>query len=140
MRVSRRQEYPGDTSLLCTTKEATPSYLRCLRHLKKKYAHVEKDIGAALFEIENDCLMACNATAIPGYSQKLWKYRCGSTDMGRGRRGGFRIIAYIDHSRQTLYPLLVYAKTEQEDASAEQFKKTIAELGEMLRHEKGLFE
>lgn len=41
---------------------------------------------------------------------------------GRGKRGGLRVIYYLDKKNDTLYMLLVYRKSRQEDLTPQQVK------------------
>lgn len=41
---------------------------------------------------------------------------------GHGKRGGLRLIYYWDRQSETIYMLYVYAKSKQEDLTAEQCK------------------
>jgi mRNA-degrading endonuclease RelE of RelBE toxin-antitoxin system len=42
--------------------------------------------------------------------------------MGRGKRGGLRIIYYRDEASETFYMLYAYPKNEREDLSAQQLR------------------
>jgi mRNA-degrading endonuclease RelE of RelBE toxin-antitoxin system len=50
---------------------------------------------------------------------------------GRGKRGGVRVIYYWDALAETIYMLLIYAKTKQEDLTPEQLKM----LSKLVREE-----
>jgi mRNA-degrading endonuclease RelE of RelBE toxin-antitoxin system len=51
---------------------------------------------------------------------------------GRGKRGGLRIIYYIDHP-DTIYLLLPYKKSKKEDLSREQIKMLRKLIEEYLK-------
>ena len=42
--------------------------------------------------------------------------------MGKGKRGGCRVIYYWDKKHETFYMLLAYAKSKQEDLTPTQMK------------------
>lgn len=42
---------------------------------------------------------------------------------GGGKRGGLRLIYYCDNTNDTIYMLLIYKKSKQEDLTPEQLKK-----------------
>jgi mRNA-degrading endonuclease RelE of RelBE toxin-antitoxin system len=64
-------------------------------------------------------LRPAQGNLIPG-SGGLRKLRWRSG--GRGKRGGARVIYYWDTPAETIYMLLIYTKTEQEDLTPEQLK------------------
>ena len=45
----------------------------------------------------------------------LYKIRLKSTDMARGKRGGFRIIYYLLTQDKKIYLLTIFSKTEVEN-------------------------
>lgn len=65
---------------------------------------------------------------IPG-SGGLRKIRWGYK--GKGKRGGCRIIYYWDKSKATIYMLLAYQKSMQEDLTPAQLKT----LGKLVKEE-----
>jgi hypothetical protein len=75
--------------------------------------------------ISEDHERAANATAIPGFGRKIWKYRCKSADLERGSQGGFRIIAYHDDATGTLYPILLYSKTDRGDVTGQEITDAV---------------
>ncbi len=98
---------------------AWPEFNDALAKLSRKYPRIKEDIQEALKEGPKGRL-----DALPGYSHKLWKYRVASRDMGRGKRGGFRIILYMDARTQQdpreIHLLTIYAKTERADVPADE--------------------
>jgi hypothetical protein len=66
---------------------------------------------------------------IPG-SGGLRKIRLAMA--GRGKRGGSRVIYYWMTAKSQIYMLLVYAKNEQDDLTAEQLKELRALVKEEL--------
>src|SRR5262245_20794936 len=51
---------------------------------------------------------------------------------GRGKRGGLRIIYYWDNSADTIYMLLPYSKSKQEDLTPAQLKMLRSLIKEWL--------
>lgn len=68
-----------------------------------------------------------------GFGGSVWKYRCRSSDQQKGARSGFRVIALYLPDRNTLYPLLIYAKNEAEQLPSKIVKKAIQELKQALQ-------
>jgi mRNA-degrading endonuclease RelE of RelBE toxin-antitoxin system len=96
-------------------EEASANYRRCLKRLTKTYRRAETDIASAFEEIIKDFRRACHATPVPGYNSTVWKYRCASSDMSKGRSGGFRMLCYYSEELNTLYPFYAYTHTEFEN-------------------------
>ena len=97
---------------------ACPKFLRLVKQLKKKYRQILDDLEALFEEITKNYEVASNAAAIPSWKGEVWKHRCSSRDMKVGQSGGFRIISWVDRTQEphVLYPLLIYPKSEKEDA------------------------
>lgn len=72
-----------------------PGFEDTLKRLERKYPRIKQDIEEA-FRGE----LVGRLDPLPGYSHKLWKYRVASRDMGRGKRGGFRIIFYMEPNQE----------------------------------------
>jgi mRNA-degrading endonuclease RelE of RelBE toxin-antitoxin system len=99
-----------------------------LRRLKKKYPHIEKDLSNFKDNFADEIRLS--ARPIPGGENKIWKARIASTDMQRGKSGGFRLIFGCNPNNfDRIYLLKLYPKAEREDISAEElmelFKKFI---------------
>jgi len=93
---------------------SSPDYERLLKKLRKKYPRAEEDLAAAFEDIARDFTTACQANAVPGFHRAVWKYRCKSSNMQRGRSGGFRILAYYAEASNTLFAIAVYTKDQYE--------------------------
>jgi len=52
---------------------------------------------------------------------------------GSGKRGGFRLIYYWDTPYDTIYMLLIYRKSKQEDLTSNQLKTLSSLVKEMLQ-------
>jgi hypothetical protein len=115
--------------------EASHQYGILLRRLRKAYPHIEADLQPAFEDIQKDFRGARHATCIPGFDGKLFKYRQNSSDIKRGARYGFRIIAYYHKDSNTLFPLIVYAKPIMEDYDRNELKRIVKDFSEALRSE-----
>lgn len=97
-----------------------PEFTREVDRLKRKYSHIEDDLQNFYQEFLNNPILM--ADALPGFGRKLWKARVGSTDMQRGKSGGFRIIFHFDESRpETVHLLSIYPKSERKDLSPSEY-------------------
>lgn len=112
--------------------EASPKFKKLIKNYKRPYPRLLKDLEEAFERIEKDYTTEANARAIVGFSNKVWKYRCKSTDLRKGASKALRIIAFYNEDNSTLYPMLVYLKSDQEDVSREEIEKVVSELKEAL--------
>lgn len=79
---------------------------------------MEKDVKDALQDIARDFRSAKHANRIQaGDLTEVYKYRQKCTDLQRGARGGWRIVAVYVKRKDTLYPVIIYPKTEMDDVS-----------------------
>lgn len=97
-----------------------PHFKEEVKRLKRKYPHFEADLQRFYEDFLNNPLQ--RAYAIPGFERKLWKIRMRSTDLQRGKSGGFRLIFYFNESKpDTVHLLAVYPKTEREDLTRAEY-------------------
>lgn len=80
---------------------------KALDRLRRKYPHIDDDLKQTFSTGPS------KVDALPGYSHRLWKARMPSRDMGHGKRGGFRVIFYLDPGRDqnTIYLISIYANS-----------------------------
>jgi mRNA-degrading endonuclease RelE of RelBE toxin-antitoxin system len=101
-----------------------PSFLASLRELTKRYPRAPKTVNPALESLKQHPEAG---SAIHGWHRRVWKLRINSRDIGRGKRFGFRLIYYLEG--QTIYPLLIYAKTNKSDASDQEIMRALRAIG-----------
>lgn len=108
--------------------DACPKFSRLVKHLKKKHRRIVDDLERVFEDVARDYETAAHATAIVGWKGEVWKHRCASTDMQKGQSGGFRIVSWVDKTQDphVLYPLLIYPKSDKEDAA-------VIEIAEAIR-------
>jgi mRNA-degrading endonuclease RelE of RelBE toxin-antitoxin system len=56
---------------------------------------------------------------IPGWKKEIWKIRVASSDIKKGKRGGFRLIYLWKAGDFRLYLLAVYFKGKEEISKTE---------------------
>ena len=107
----------------------TARFDRSLHQLKKRYPHITVDL-IPVFEI----LEASpeTGTVIPRDYQ-IRKMRVSSSDMKRGKSGGFRLLYKAllqdaDHPELTL--LFIYAKSDQNDVPLVFLRTLLADLSD----------
>ena len=106
-----------------------PTFEDAVKHLEKKYPHVRADIQTAASK-------RADIRAIPGFHNNLFKLRVASSDMKRGKSGGFRLIAYVapEHAQQ-FYLITAYAKVEREDIEFRELMQTYSRFLTYLREQ-----
>ncbi len=103
----------------------TPAAERQLKRLAKKYRRIKQDLAPL------EVLLPGNpraGDAIPGFADTVFKIRVASSDMKKGKRGGFRVIYHLDEFAQTVWLLDIYAKAEQENPDYARLQAALTEL------------
>ncbi len=99
-------------------------FKRSVKRLLKRFPHAKKDLGMALEEIAESPALG---VLIPG-SGGVRKVRVRSTDLRRGKSGGFRLVYLYEPERQLVIPLLAYAKSDRADVTMRELRSLLAEL------------
>ncbi len=63
---------------------------------------------------------------------EVYKYRQNSKDVRRGARYGWRIVGLYVKATATMYPVLVWPKTEWEDVDAATISEAVIEMTKIL--------
>jgi len=106
---------------------AAEYFKRRYTKLHKTYRRIEEDYASLLEILENN---PSEGDAIPGFGNKIYKLRIRSTNMKRGKRGGFRVIYYL--SDHIVYLLTIYAKAKRETISVKEIRAALKELDMVL--------
>ncbi|MEM9954001.1 MAG: type II toxin-antitoxin system RelE/ParE family toxin [Chloroflexota bacterium] len=95
--------------------QVTKRFERSVKKLKKRYPKITKDIATAFEEIENNP----EAGMIIPDDFGIRKIRVASTDMKRGKSGGYRLLYKLINDDEDLFAavLFIYAKSDQETVS-----------------------
>lgn len=99
-----------------------------VKRLAKRFPNIEKDLQEFYSAIEENHRQKCGAAAVPKFGESVWKYRCRSSDLKRGKSGGYRIICYVDSDLFLIYPITIYAKADQSDITASEINKLVKAL------------
>ncbi|MDR1780724.1 MAG: addiction module toxin RelE [Tannerella sp.] len=89
--------------------EVTAEFEKALKKLGKKYPSLKTDYEAFLEELEKNPLMGDEIFP------NCRKARIAIKSKGKGKRGGGRIIFYIEVIGETIILLYAYDKSEMED-------------------------
>jgi mRNA-degrading endonuclease RelE of RelBE toxin-antitoxin system len=103
----------------------TEPFGRKLKKLKKKYPNIKNDLSGLLSDMEDGSIPG---DPIPGLSSKVFKARAASSDMKKGKSGGYRIICYVDNENREIYLLTIYAKTKNENIPVKDIQAILREL------------
>ncbi|MCP5104161.1 MAG: type II toxin-antitoxin system RelE/ParE family toxin [bacterium] len=100
----------------------TSKFSKKIKQLKKKYKKIGDDFERCIELLENDPF------AGTFLGKGLYKLRLKSSDISRGKSGGFRIIYYLVTEDEKLHLLTIYSKAELENISMEEILKIVKEL------------
>ena len=96
--------------------------IRNLRHLHKKYPNVERDIRGYFEGLLKD--NSHPGTPIKG-AGKYRKLRIASSDIGEGKRAGFRIVLQVCDKYSRILIIFVYAKKQRGNLLPHDIKSSI---------------
>ena len=105
------------------------TFQKCVKILKKKYRRIKEDLVGMIQILKKNPRIG---DPVPGWNKKIWKIRTGSSDIKKGKRGGFRVI-YLWKAREfKVYLLAVYFKGEKEDLSKKEIEELLRKLNQEL--------
>ena len=96
---------------------------RDLKHLRKKYPHVIDDVEGLIHQLEGG---ESPGNQVPGIGYTVYKVRLKSSDLSKGKSGGYRVIYYI-RTPSRIIIITVYVKNEQVDVTPEEIRRIIDE-------------
>jgi mRNA-degrading endonuclease RelE of RelBE toxin-antitoxin system len=100
----------------------SPRFLKDAKRLSKKYKSIKKDIDGLSEQLQT------NPHAGTDLGRGLYKIRLKSSDMARGKRGGFRIIYYLLTQDKKIYLLTIFSKTEVENIDIKKIHEILEDL------------
>jgi hypothetical protein len=102
---------------------SSPDFVRQRKALEKDFPHISTDLASLYEDIREDYKKVQQAHGVPGYKNLVWKYRCESSDMDRGKSGSFRVLGYYREEDNTMYMISVYPKKLYEQPPAKDMEK-----------------
>ncbi len=87
---------------------AIPNFNRRIKELAKKYPSIKSDFLGLLEKLEQGSIQGTFL------GNSCYKIRMSITSKGKGKSGGARVIICLQISKQTVYLLSIYDKSEQE--------------------------
>jgi mRNA-degrading endonuclease RelE of RelBE toxin-antitoxin system len=107
----------------------TETFQKSVKALKKKYGHVKNDLLNVIAVLEEDPSIG---DPIPGWNKKIWKVRVASSDVKKGKRGGFRVIYLWRADDMKIYLLVAYFKGKTVEITKKEIKTLLKKLSEEL--------
>lgn len=104
----------------------TPTFQKDVKNLKKKYRRIASDLEEFSNTLTDN---PSYGEAIKGLEGRIFKARLASSDISKGKSGGFRVIYYLMEPDKTIYLLTIYAKAYKEDIDQLEIKSILREIG-----------
>ena len=103
----------------------THSFKQSVKRLGKRFRHVKDDVRSAIEALERIPQLGAQ---IPG-GDEVRKLRVANSDLMRGKSGGYRLLyQLVEQPEPTLYLLLLYAKSDQEDVTKDELRQLLEDL------------
>lgn len=103
----------------------TYSFKQSVKRLGKRFRHIKDDVSTAIEALER---LPQLGAQIPG-GDEVRKLRVTNSDLMRGKSGGYRLLYRLTELPEpTLYLLLLYAKSDQEDVTKDELRQLLADL------------
>ena len=100
------------------------SFSKELKHLAKKFQSIKKDIAFLIEKLLNEPIMG---TPI---GNNCYKIRMAIKSKGKGKSGGARIITHVKVTREHLYLLSIYDKSEAENISDDEILRRLKKISD----------
>jgi len=102
---------------------ATAYFRNNLRALAKRYRSIRKDVEPVLEQLAIGKVLG---DQVPGVGYPVYKVRVPNRDSQRGKRGGYRLLYYLQTETSVLL-ITIYSKSDQGDIAAATIGEIIAE-------------
>ncbi len=100
------------------------TFLSDIKRLKKKYRHVIDDVDNLVEQLRDG---ETPGDQIPDVGYNAYKVRVKSSDLAKGKSGGFRVIYYVETNTDRIL-LTIYIKNERTDISPAEIAALIREV------------
>jgi mRNA-degrading endonuclease RelE of RelBE toxin-antitoxin system len=107
----------------------TETFQKSIKALKKKYPHIKDDLLIQIKTLEDD---PSAGDPIPGWNKEVWKVRVASSDVKKGKRGGYRLIYLWKGGEMKVYLLVAYFKGEKAEITSKEIETLLKKLSEEL--------
>ena len=89
-------------------------FKRAIKKLRKRFPSIQADVKKALKDLVENPELGILLGGLEG----VRKYRVRSTDLARGKSGGFRLIYRVNEERRLFMLIVLYAKSDRETISS----------------------
>lgn len=127
------QSDPLQTSSKIFEIRTTPSFERELKHLKKKYPNIKKDILAISEVFSEDPI-----TGNEPLGKDCYKVRIKISDKHTGKRDGGRLIINVLIQDSVVYMLFIYDKSETSSITTKELLSLLQEVQWFILFENNL--
>jgi mRNA-degrading endonuclease RelE of RelBE toxin-antitoxin system len=103
----------------------TPEFKRSLHALAKKYRRIRADVEPIIEQLRIGLLPGDH---VPGVGAPIFKVRIRNTDAARGKRGGYRLLYYLQTPTEIIL-ITIYSKSEQADMSPDEIRQILGGIG-----------
>ncbi len=100
--------------------ESIPYFDKNAKVLSKKYPSLRNDLE------ELEISLSQNPFLGDSLGRGCYKVRMAISSKGKGKSGGARIITYVYITRQTVYLLSIYDKSDKESISEKELKQLLS--------------
>jgi mRNA-degrading endonuclease RelE of RelBE toxin-antitoxin system len=106
-------------------------FIANLKTLSKKYRQIATDIQPLIDQLRQG---ETPGDEIPNIGYTVFKVRVASSDMKRGKSGGYRVLYYVEVDTRVIL-FTVYAKSEAADLPAREIRRLLQEAIDEFRSE-----
>lgn len=103
--------------------ELTRRFRRDIKRLRVKYRRVQEDVQTLIERLESGDVFG---DRVQGVKHPVYKVRLKSSDLTRGKSGGYRVIYFV-RTVEKVFLVTIYAKSEQTDIKPEEIRRIIEE-------------
>lgn len=101
--------------------EYSDRFKKDIKRLNKRFRRLRKDVDSLISQLE---VGETPGNKVQGVKRDVYKVRLKSSDLQKGKSGGFRVIYYLQTADAVLL-VTMYVKSEQEDISLDEIRRII---------------
>ncbi len=101
---------------------ATDDFEKELKRLAKKYPSIKNDVALLAVELQHQPM-----TGVP-IGNHCYKIRLSITSKGKGKSGGARVITHVQVTKEFIYLLSIYDKSEAENITDSEIVRRLKDL------------